>query len=281
MMGFSSALEALGWGDGRNISIVLRWSGGDPGLSNRYAKELVDLAPDLIVASSTIGLEAVRSATRQIPIVFVAVTDPVGAGYVQSMARPGGNVTGFSSFEAETGGKWLELLKQIAPAVTRVGVLLDPDYAGYMARWRAMEMLGPSFSVQLSIVAIRSGAEIENAISVFAKEPGGALVVFSSALTTANRDRIIGSAERHRLPTIYPFRSYAERGGLVSYGIDTLDMFRRSARYADRILRGESPAELPVQAPTKFEFVINLKTAKALGLTILPALLARADEVIE
>ena len=281
MMEFRSALETLGWANGRNISLEFRWFGGEPSRANRYARELLDLAPDLIVANSTIGLEAVRSETRKIPIVFIAVTDPVAAGYVESVARPGGNITGFSSFHAETGGKWLEIIKEAVPAVTRVGVLMDPEYAGYMARWRAMELLGPSFNVELSIVAIRASADIENAISAFAREPNSALVVFSSALTSANRNLIIDLAATHRLPTIYPFKSYTELGGLISYGIDTLDMFRRSASYADRILRGASAGELPVQAPDKFELVINVKTANALGLTIPPTLLARANELIE
>jgi len=278
---FRSALETTGWVNGRNISLEVRWYGGEPSRANRYAGQLVDLAPDLIITNSTIGLEAARSATRKIPIVFIAVSDPVGAGYVENLARPGGNITGFSSFDTSAGSKWLEIIKEAAPAVTRVGVLMDPEYAGYMARWRAMATLGPSFKVALSIVPIRSNADIENAISTFAREPNGALIVFSSAITSINSNLIIDLTARHRLPTIYPFKFFAERGGLISYGIDTLDMFRRSASYADRILRGVSPGELPVQAPTKFELVINAKTAKALDLAIPPSLLARADELIE
>jgi putative ABC transport system substrate-binding protein len=278
---FRSALERFGWADGHNVSLVVRWSGGEPLLAKQYADELVGLAPDLIVAGSTIGLDAARSATGKIPILFVAVSDPVAAGYVDSLARPGGNITGFSSFDVETGGKWLEIVKEAVPSVSRVGVLMNPDYAGYMARWRAMEKLGPSFNVSLSVVAIRIGADIENAMAGFAKEPNGALIVFSSALTTANSALIVDAATTYRLPTIYPFAFFAKQGGLISYGIDTPDLFQRSASYADRILRGTSPRDLPVQEPTKFELVINLKAAKALGLAIPPTLIARADEVIE
>jgi putative tryptophan/tyrosine transport system substrate-binding protein len=278
---FRSALERLGWVDSRNLSLIVRWSGGEPALAKQFAKELVRLAPDLIVASSTIGLDAARSATSKIPILFVAVSDPVAAGYIDSLARPGGNITGFSSFDIETGGKWLEILKEAVPSVARVGVLMNPDYAGYMARWRAMEKLGPSFSANLSIVAVRVGTDIENAISEFAKEPNGGLIVFSSALTTANSTSIIDTAKRNRLPTIYPFAFFAKQGGLISYGIDTVDLFQRSASYADRILRGTGPSDLPVQEPIKFELVINLKTAKALGIIVPPTLLSRADEVIE
>jgi putative tryptophan/tyrosine transport system substrate-binding protein len=278
---FRDALERSGWSDRRNLSFVVRWSGGEPALANRYANELVALSPDLIVAGSTIGLEAARSATKDIPILFVAVSDPVAAGYVDSLAKPGGHITGFSSYSLEAGGKWLEIIKEAVPSVTNVGVMIDPDYAAYMARWRAMEKLGPAFGVSLGLVEIRSGAEIEKAISDFAGKPERAMIVFSSALTTANSGLIIEAAKRHRLPVIYPFASFVRQGGLMSYGTDTLDLFRKAASYADRLLKGEKPGSLPVQEPTKFELAINLKTARELALTVPPSLLARADEVIE
>jgi putative ABC transport system substrate-binding protein len=278
---FRGALERLGWSERRNLSFVVRWSGGEPALANRYANELVALSPDLIVAGSTIGLEAARSATKDIPILFVAVSDPVAAGYVDSLPKPGGHITGFSSYSLEAGGKWLEIIKEAVPSVTNVGVMIDPDYAAYMARWRAMEKLGPPFGVSLSLVEIRSRADIEKAISDFARNPERAMIVFSSALTTANSGLIIEAAKRHRLPVIYPFASFVRQGGLMSYGTDTLDLFQKAASYADRLLKGEKPSSLPVQEPTKFELVINLKTARELALTVPPSLLARADEVIE
>jgi putative tryptophan/tyrosine transport system substrate-binding protein len=278
---FSSGLERLGWIDGRNISLFVRWSGGEPSLAKQFANELVRLGPELIVAGSTIGLDAARLATSKIPIVFVAVSDPVAAGYVESLAKPGGNITGFSSFDIETGGKWLEIIKDVVPTTSRVGVLMDPDYAGYKTRWRGIMELGPSFGVELSQVAIRAGEDIEDAISAFAKEPNGALIVFSSALTSANSGLIVNLANRYQLPTIYPFAFYVKQGGLISYGIDTADLFERSAAYVDRILKGTKPADLPIQRPTKFETFINLKTAKALGLRFPDKLLLTADEVIE
>jgi putative tryptophan/tyrosine transport system substrate-binding protein len=278
---FNFGLERLGWINGRNISLFVRWSGGEPSLAKQFANELVRLEPELIVAGSTIGLEAARSATSKIPIVFVAVSDPVAAGYVKSLASPGGNITGFSSFDIETGGKWLEILKEVVPTASRVGILMDPDYAGYITRWRAMAELGPSFGVELSQVAIQARGDIEEAISAFAKEPKGALIVFSSALTSANSGLIVNLADRYRLPTIYPFAFYVKKGGLISYGIDTVDLFERSASYVDRILRGTKPADLPIQRPTKFEMAINLKTAKALGIAVPQTLLIEADEVIE
>jgi putative ABC transport system substrate-binding protein len=278
---FSLGLERLGWIDGRNISLFVRWSGGEPSLAKQFANELVRLEPELIVAGSTIGLDAARSATGKIPILFVAVSDPVAAGYVESLAKPGGNVTGFSSFDVETGGKWLEIVKEVVPTASRVGVLMDPEYAGYMTRWRGIMELGPSFGVELSQVAIRASQDIEYAISAFAKEPKGALIVFSSALTSANSGLIVNLANRYRLPTIYPFAFYVKQGGLISYGIDTADLFERSAAYVDRILKGTKPADLPVQRPTRFELVINLKTAKGLGLRIPDKLLLTADQVIE
>lgn len=278
---FNSGLERLGWIDGRNVSLVVRWSGGEPSLAKEFADELVRLEPELIVAGSTIGLEAARSATSKIPILFVAVSDPVAAGYVKSLAKPGGNITGFSSFDIETGGKWLEIVKEVVPSTSRVGVLMDPDYPGYVMRWRGLVELGPSLGVELSQVAVRASGDIESAISAFAKEPNSALMVFSSALTSANSGLIVNLVDRYRVPTVYPFAFYVKQGGLISYGIDTVDLFEQSAIYVDRILKGTKPADLPIQRPTKFEMVINLKTAKALGLKIPDKLLLAADEVIE
>jgi ABC-type uncharacterized transport system substrate-binding protein len=274
-------LERLGWIEGRNFLLLVRWSGGEPRLSKQFANELVDLEPALIVAASTIGLDAARSATNNIPILFVAVSDPVAAGYVESLAKPGGNITGFTSFDIEIGGKWLEIVKEVVPTASSVGVLMDPEYAGYMTRWRGIMELGPSFGVELTQVAIRASQDIENAISAFAREPRGALIVFSSALTSANSSLIVNLANRYQLPTIYPFAFYVKQGGLISYGIDTADLFERSAAYVDRILKGAKPADLPVQRPTRFETAINLRTARALGVKIPDKLLLTADEVIE
>jgi putative ABC transport system substrate-binding protein len=278
---FSFALGQLGWIDGHNVALMIRWSGGEPRLAEQYASELVELAPDVIVAGSTIGLDAARSATKKIPILFVGVSDPVAGGFVDSLAKPGGNITGFTSFDLETGGKWLEILKSVVPTASRIGVLMDPDYTGYMTRWLAMEEIGRTFGIELTQVAIRARADVENAIAEFAREPNGALIVFSSALTTANSRLIVGLVEKYRLPTIYPFSFFVAEGGLMSYGLDSTDLYSRSASYVDRILRGSSPADLPIQRPTKFEMVINLKTAAALGLSIPDKLLLMADEVIE
>jgi putative tryptophan/tyrosine transport system substrate-binding protein len=275
-------LEALGWTEGRNLRLDYRWSSADPDRAQRHAIELASSAPDLILANGTPAVAALRRATRSIPVVFVVVTDPVGAGFVESLARPGGNATGFSTFEPEIGGKWLELLKEVAPALQRAGAVLDPGFQGFAAVSRAIESLAPGFGVQASTVAFRDADDdIEGAIAAFARQPGGGLIVFPTAINNLARERILSSAARHRLPAIYPFRHYATGGGLMSYGFDTPDLFRRAAPYVDRILKGEKPADLPVQAPTKFELVINLKTAQALGLTVPDTLLARASEVIE
>jgi putative tryptophan/tyrosine transport system substrate-binding protein len=276
-----NVLEELGWHDGRNVSIEIRSYGGEPERAKTLAMELVGLMPDVIVANSTVGLEAVRSATRTVPTVFIAVSDPVGAGHAASLAHPGGNVTGFLSFGAEMGGKWLELLKEIAPGTMHIAVLMDPDFAGYRARWEAIESAAPAFRLRMRQAAIRTSSDIESAISTAAREPHGALLVFSSALTSANSKTIIELAARYRLPAVYPFKSFSENGGLMSYGIDRADLFRRSASYIGQILRGADPGELPIQAPTKFELVINLKTAGTLGIAVPDTLLARADEVIQ
>jgi putative ABC transport system substrate-binding protein len=275
-------LQELGWTEGRNIWIDYRWAAGEPDRARSYAMELVTLAPDLILANGTPALAALHQAAHSIPVIFVVVTDPVGAGYVQSLARPGGNITGFSTFEPEIGSKWLELLKETAPGLKRVAGILDPAFRGFAALWRAIESMAPTFGLEVTEVVFRDAADdIETILGAFAQEPGGGLIVLPTAINNLSRDRIFSLAARHYLPAVYPFRLYAIGGGLMSYGFDTRDLFRRSASYADRILKSEKPADLPVQGPTKFELVINLKTAKALRLTVPPLLLARADEVIE
>jgi putative tryptophan/tyrosine transport system substrate-binding protein len=279
---FRQGLRELGWTEGHNLRIELRWGTGDPDRAQTFGTELISLAPDVIVAHGTPALTALHRATRTIPVVFVSVIDPVGAGYVQSLALPGGNITGFSTFEPEIGGKWLELLKEIAPGLSRVGGILDPGFRGFAGVWGAIENMAPRFGLEVKSLPFHAPTDdLESAVAGFAQEPGGGLIVLPTALNAVQRNRIFSSAARGRLPAMYAFRFYATEGGLMSYGIDTVDLFRRSGAYVDRILKGEKPADLPVQAPTKFEMVINLKTAKALGLEIPPTLLARADEVIE
>jgi putative ABC transport system substrate-binding protein len=279
---FRNGLQDLGWIEGRNLRIDYRWSAASPERAEASAKELVALAPDAIVVNGTPALAAAHQATKHIPIVFILVVDPVGAGYVKSLAHPGGYITGFSSFEPEIGGKWLELLKQIAPKVRRVAGILDPDFQGFATVWRAIENLGSRFGLVITTLVFRTADDdIESAIASFAQPSDGALIVLPTAINNLHRARIISKAARYRLPAIYPFPLYATSGGLMSYGIDTLDVFRRGASYVDRILKGERPADLPIQAPVKFELIINLKTAKSLDLTIPPTLLATADQVIE
>jgi putative ABC transport system substrate-binding protein len=279
---FRQGLRELGWTDGHNLRMELRWGTGDPDRARAFATELISLAPDVIVAHGTPALTALHRATRTIPVVFVSVIDPVGASYVQSLALPGANITGFSTFEPEIGGKWLELLKDIAPGLSRVAGILDPGFRGFVGVWGAIENMAPSFGLEVKSLLFHAPTDdLESAIAKFAQEPGGGLIVLPTALNAVERNRIFSSAARGRLPAVYAFRFYATDGGLMSYGIDTVDLFRRSASYVDRIFKGEKPADLPVQAPTKFEMVINLKTAKALGLTVPDKLLALADEVIE
>jgi putative tryptophan/tyrosine transport system substrate-binding protein len=279
---FRQGLRELGWTEGRNLRMELGWGTGDPDRARTLATELISLAPDVIVAHGTPALTALYRATRTIPVVFVSVIDPVGAGYVQSLAQPGGNITGFSTFEPEIGGKWLELLKEIAPGVSRVAGILDPGFKGFAGVWGAIENMAPRLGLQLKNLPFQAPTDdLESAVARFAQELGGGLIVLPTALNAVQRNRIFSSAARGGLPAMYAFRFYATDGGLMSYGIDTVDLFRRSAFYVDRILKGEKPADLPVQAPTKFEMVINLKTARALGLNVSPMLLARADEVIE
>jgi putative ABC transport system substrate-binding protein len=279
---FLDGLQQLGWTDGRNVRIDTRWPGGDADRSRKYAAELVALEPDVILASSTASVAALQRITRSVPIVFAAVIDPVGAGFVASMARPGGNTTGFSAFEYSLSGKWLELLKEIAPNLTRAAVLRDPALPAGIGQFAVIQAMAPSsFALELAPIDMRDPGEIEHAITAFARERNGGLIVTASPLAATYRDLIISLATRYRLPNVYAFRYYPASGGLASYGPDTADEFKRAADYVDRILKGEKPADLPVQSPTKYQLVINLKAAKALGLLVPTALLARADEVIE
>ena len=278
---FVEGLQQLGWTDGRNVKIDVRWSVGDADRS-RSAEELVALAPDVILASASASVAALQRITRSVPIVFAGVIDPVGAGFVASLSRPGGNTTGFSAFEYSLSGKWLELLKEIAPDLTRAAVLRDPATAAGIGQFAAIQaMAPPSFGVELTTIDVRDPGEIERAIAAFARERNGGLIVTASQSSVTHRKLINSLALRYGLPNIYAFRYYPAIGGLVSYGPDPIDAHRRAAGYVDRILKGEKPADLPVQAPTKYELVINLETAKTLGLTVPPSLLVRADEVIE
>jgi putative tryptophan/tyrosine transport system substrate-binding protein len=278
---FARGLQELGWIEGRNIQIEYRWGGGDMDRVRRFAAELVALAPDVILVSSGSALAALQNATRTVPIVFVNVTDPVGAGYVASLSRPGANTTGFTLFEYGTSGKWLELLKQIAPAMTRAAVIRDPSITSGTAQFAAIQAVAPSIGVELTPVDARDAGGIEQTIAGFARGSNCGLIVTASPSAFRRRELIIALAARHRLPAVYPIRASVASGGLISYGTDEIDQQYRAAGYVDRILKGEKPADLPVQAPTKYELVINLKTAKALGLQIPDRLLALADEVIE
>jgi putative tryptophan/tyrosine transport system substrate-binding protein len=278
---FLQGLQQLGWTVGNNIQIDARWSMGNQDNTRKYAAELVALAPDVIFTSGSAGVEPLRRATRTVPIVFVATPDPVGAGFVESLARPGGNITGFTPFEFGIGAKWLEVLKQVAPSVTRVAILRDPAITAGIGLWGAIQSVSPSFGVELRPVDVGDVGEIERDLTAFARTPNGGLILTGSAFAIIHRDQIIALAARHRLPAVYYERYFAAAGGLISYGSDVADQFRLAAGYVDRILKGEKPADLPVQAPTKYELVINLKTAKAMGLTVPETLLARADEVIE
>jgi ABC-type uncharacterized transport system substrate-binding protein len=275
-------LRALDWREGANLRIDWRWTGGDPALFNRYAAELVALKPDVLLAQASPSVVALRRNTSTIPVVFTMVTDPVGQGFVENLARPAGNVTGFSDFNLLMAGKWLGMLAQVAPPVTRVAVLYNPEttpYAGLMMD--AIKDAAPSFAVAVQSALCRDNAEIETAIAELARQEHGGLLVLTDIFNIVHRDKIIAAAARHRLPTVYFARSFAMAGGLMSYGIDYADLFLRSAAYIDRILKGASPRDLPVQQPTKFELVINLKTAKARDISLSTTLLATADEVIE
>jgi len=277
---FRQALQALGWSEGRNIQFIYRWSGGDVAHARQFAKELLALRSDVILTNSTPATVAVRDITRTTPTIFVQVSDPVGAGVVESLARPGGNLTGFTNFDLSTAGKWLELLKRLAPNITRVAYLFNPNTAPLLYA-KAVETAAPLLSVKSIPAAVHNAVEIERALEQVAREPDSALLVLPDLFNATNRQSIIALAARHRLPTVYPFRYFVTSGGLMSYGTELLDTYRRAAFYVDRILKGERPSDLPVQQPTKFELVINLSTANALGITVPPTLLARADEVIE
>jgi len=278
---FLQALEQLGWTSGHNLQIDHRVGGGNAERIRKQAAELVTLAPDVIVSAGATSVGPLLQATRSVPVVFVNVADPVGAGYAESLARPGGNATGFMSFEYNLSGKWVELLKQIAPSVTRAGVLRDAAISSGIGQFAVIQSVAPSIGIDVSPISLRDSGEIERGIAAFARFANGGLIATSSAATVFHRDLIIKLAARHKLPAVYSRRLYVTSGGLISYGSDILDQFRRAAGYVDRILKGEKPADMPIQAPTKYEMVINLKTAKALGMIMPPSVLARADEVIE
>jgi len=278
---FVQALQRLGWTEGGNLRIDRRFTGGDADRIRSAAAELVALAPDVILTTGSAGLAPLLQATRTVPIVFTIVPDPVGAGFVDSLARPGGNATGFAQFEFGLTSKWLELLKEIAPGVTRVAVLREPGLTAAIAQFAALQAVAPSLRLELVPLNFRDRADIERTVAGFARSSSDGMVVTSGPLAAVHRASIVATAARHKLPAVYVSRFTAVDGGLISYGPDFIDQYRRAASYVDRILRGEKPADLPVQAPTKYELVINLKTAKALGLEVSPTLLARADEVIE
>jgi putative ABC transport system substrate-binding protein len=279
---FQQTLQQLGWNDGRNVRIDIRWHENDADRARTYAQELIALAPDIFLADRTLSVGALQHVTYVLPIVFAAVLDPVGAGFVDSLSRPGGNITGFMNYEYGFSGKWLELLKQIAPRVTRAAVIRDPAISVGTAQFSAIQTVAPSLGVEVTPIGVHDVGAIERAVEAFARSANGGLVVTGTGIMPAvTRDLIITLAARHKLPAVYSFRFMVTAGGLVSYGPDPIDEFRRAAGYVDRILKGEKPADLPVQAPTKYELVINMKTAKALAIDIPATVLARADEVIE
>jgi putative tryptophan/tyrosine transport system substrate-binding protein len=278
---FHQGLQELGWGVGRNVRIETRWSEDKSDQTLKHAAGLIALSPDIILASGTLAVTALQNISRTLPIVFAAVADPVGAGIVDSLAHPGGNATGFMIYEYNLGAKWMELLKEIAPRVTRVAIIRNAVNPAGVAQFATLQNAAQSLGVQASPINVRDAREIERSIEAFARSPNGGLVVTQSASATVYRDVIIAAAARHKLPAVYALRYDATGGGLISYGPDIVDQFRQAAAYVDRVLKGEKPADLPVQAPTKYELTINLKTAKALDLTMPDSLLARADEVIE
>jgi putative tryptophan/tyrosine transport system substrate-binding protein len=278
---FQQALQGLGWADGRNVHIETRFAAGNAADLRKYAVELAALAPDVILAMGSAGLPAVLQATRTVPIVFVLVPDPVGSGFVHSLSRPGGNATGFMMYEYNLCGKWPELLKEIAPGVTRAAVLRDPALVAGIGQFAVIQSVAPSVGVEVIPINLGDAAEIKHEVAAFAQSANGGLISTASALSAVHRDLIIALAAQHKLPAVYQERNYVTAGGLISYGPNFVDQYRRAAGYVDRILRGEKPADLPVQAPNKYELAINLKTARALGLSVPQPLLARADEVIE
>jgi len=277
---FQQVLQQLDWTDGRNVRIDYRWGGGSADNMRKYAAELVALAPDVILATGP-TVEQVLQATRTVPVVFVVTADPVGSGFVDSLSRPGGNATGFMLFEYSLSAKWLELLKQIAPAVTRAAVLRDPGNTSGVGQFAVIQSVAPSVGIEVSPVNVRDAGEVERAVNSFARSSNVGLIMTASPLTATHRDLVIALAAQHKLPAVYYNRSFADAGGLISYGPNFIDQYRQAAGYVDRILKGERPANLPVQAPAKYELVLNLKTAKTLGLEIPSTVLARADEVIE
>jgi ABC-type uncharacterized transport system substrate-binding protein len=279
--GFVEALQRLGWTDGRNVQIETRWPTGHASDYRRHATDLVALAPEVIVANTMASLAPLLQATHTVPIVFAAVADPVGAGVIETMAHPGGNATGFVQFEYTLSGKWLELLKEIAPDVRRTAVLRDPELTAGIGQFAVIQSVAPALGLEVAAINLRDAGDIERAVAAFAGSPNGGLILTSSSLAVTHRELVIELAAKHKLPAVYYRRYFVARGGLISYGYDLLQLFQGAAGYVDRILRGENLADLPAQAPTKYELVINLKTAKALGLTVPLTLLARADEVIE
>ena len=281
IVAFGQGLEQLGWSEGRNVRMDIRWAAGNADRYRKYAAELVALAPDVVLGVGGTITAALQQVSQTVPIVFVLVTDPVGFGLVASMAKPSGNATGFTVFDYGFTAKWVELLKEIAPRVTRAAIMRDPAIATGIGQFAAMQSVAPSLGIELTALIVRDGSEIERAVTDFAHRPNGGLIVPALTQTSVHRDLIISLAARHRLPAVYPYSYLVSAGGLISYGPDVTDQFRRAANYVDRILRGEKPADLPVQQPTKFELAINLRTAKALGLTIPETLLATADEVIQ
>ena len=279
---FEQGLRALGWTPGHNLRIDYRWGGGEAERFQAYAAELVAASPRAIFAHSSTAVRALAQQTKKIPVIFANIADPLGQGIVASLARPGGNITGFTAFESRMGEKWLEALKEAAPDTVRAAVVYNPRTAPYFASlWEALTAAAPAFSIQLINAPAREVADIDAAMSALGREPGGGLIVVPDVFTSMNRSEIVALAARHRLPAVYPLRFFARGGGLMSYGADTGDIFRRAAGYIDRVLKGANPGELPVQTPTKFELVVNLKAAKALGLDLPPLMVARADEVIE
>jgi putative tryptophan/tyrosine transport system substrate-binding protein len=278
---FQQGLQDQGWIEGHNVHVDTCWGAGKAEQYRACAAELVALAPEVILAGSGATLPALVQTTRSVPIVFVQVVDPVAGGYVASLAKPGGNLTGFTQFELNIGGKWLELLKQLAPRVTRVAVLRDPDIVEGLAQFATIQSVAPSFGVELITVGVRDPSEIEGGVTAFARDPDGGLIVTASAYTAVHHNLIVALAARRRLPAVYPFRYHVISGGLLSYGPNPRDPYRQAAAYVDRVLKGEKPGDLPVQQSTKVELVINAKTAKSLGLEVPPTLLALADEVIE
>jgi putative ABC transport system substrate-binding protein len=278
---FRQALQQLGWTEGRNVQIDIRWAGGDPAEIRRHAEGLLAQSPDVVVVTGNAGMPPILQATATVPIVFNNIADPVGAGFVESLARPGGNATGFIQFEYTLSGKWLELLKDIAPQVNRVAVLRDPTLTAGVGQFAVIQSVAPSVGMEVTAIGLRDATDIERAVAKFATVPNGGLILTASALSVLHHGLVITLAARFKLPTIYYRRFFVTAGGLISYGYDVVEQFHGAARYVDRILKGEKPADLPVQAPNKYELVINLKTAKALGIDMPAQLLARADEVIE